>query len=123
VAVAASKAPLGRPRLATAEIAALRARGDSLLGVGDITSARLFYERASDAGDGRAALRLGATYDPGFLDRVHLPLEQEIRARERDEARRAAIENKRLTTTVRRLTKELAALRSEVPSLKRGKAK
>ena len=73
VAVPASKAPLGRPRLATAEIAALRARGDSLLGVGDITSARLFYERASDAGDGRAALRLGATYDPGFLDRVHLP--------------------------------------------------
>jgi 2-oxoglutarate dehydrogenase E2 component (dihydrolipoamide succinyltransferase) len=61
------------PRPAAAEIAALRTRGDGLLGVGDITSARLFYERASDAGDGRAALRLGATYDPGFLDRVHLP--------------------------------------------------
>jgi TPR repeat protein len=60
-------------RLTGAEIAALLARGDSLLGAGDIASARLFYERASDAGDGRAALRLGATYDPGFLDRVHLP--------------------------------------------------
>ncbi len=63
-------------RLAAAEIAALLARGDSLLGVGDIASARLLYERAADAGDGRAALRLGATYDPGFLgllNRVHLP--------------------------------------------------
>jgi TPR repeat protein len=72
-AVPAPKPPPDRPRLAAAEIAALLARGDSLLGVGDIASARLFYERASDAGDGRAALRLGATYDPGFLDRVHLP--------------------------------------------------
>src|SRR5207244_8415886 len=62
-----------RPDLAAAEIAALLARGDTLLGVGDITSARLFYERASDAGDGRAALRLGATYDPSFLDRIPLP--------------------------------------------------
>ena len=62
-----------RPRLAAGEIAALLARGDSLLGAGDIVSARLFYERASDAGGGRAALRLGATYDPGFLDQVQLP--------------------------------------------------
>jgi TPR repeat protein len=67
------KPPSDRPRLAAVETAALLARGDSLLGVGDIASARLFYERASDAGDGRAALRLGATYDPGFLDRAHLP--------------------------------------------------
>jgi TPR repeat protein len=57
----------------TTEISALLARGDNLLGVGDIASARLFYERASDAGDGRAALRLGATYDPDFLDQAHLP--------------------------------------------------
>ncbi len=62
-----------RPPPDTSEIPALLARGDSLLGAGDIVSARLFYERASDAGDGRAALRMGATYDPGFLDRVHLP--------------------------------------------------
>ena len=56
-----------QPRLAAAEITALLARGDSLLGVGDVVSARLFYKRATDAGNGRAALRLGATYDPGFL--------------------------------------------------------
>jgi hypothetical protein len=49
------------------EISALVARGDSFIGAGDIASARLFYERAADAGDGSAALRLGATFDPGFL--------------------------------------------------------
>jgi hypothetical protein len=67
------KISVALPRLADMEIASLLARGDGLLGVGDITSARLFYERASNAGDGRAALRMGATYDPGFLDRAHLP--------------------------------------------------
>jgi TPR repeat protein len=71
-AAPAPKTPPDQPRLAAAETAALLARGDSLLEAGDIVSARLFYERASDAGNGRAALRLGATYDPGFLDRIHL---------------------------------------------------
>jgi hypothetical protein len=52
------------------EIAALVSRGDSFLSVGDIVSARLFYERAADAGSGSAALRLGATFDPGFLGRA-----------------------------------------------------
>lgn len=42
------------------------ARGDTLLRQGDITSARLFYERAANAGDGQAALRLGATFHPAF---------------------------------------------------------
>jgi len=73
MAASTSKAPPDQRRPASTEIAALLARGDSLLGVGDIASARLFYERASDAGNGRAAMRLGATYDPGFLDQVHLP--------------------------------------------------
>ena len=48
------------------------ARGDGLLSIGDVTSARLFYERAVDGGAGLAAVRLGETYDPLFLDRVHL---------------------------------------------------
>jgi TPR repeat protein len=30
----------------------------------------LFYERAADAGDSAAALRLGATFDPNFLGRA-----------------------------------------------------
>jgi TPR repeat protein len=45
-------------------------RGDAFLTSGDITSARLFYERAADAGSGRAALQLGATFDPIILGYV-----------------------------------------------------
>jgi TPR repeat protein len=37
-----------------------------------VASARLFYERAADAGNGEAALRLGETYDPNFLERAKL---------------------------------------------------
>ena len=55
-----------------ADIAALTARGDTFLGSGDVTSARLFYQRGADAGDSVAALRLGETYDPAFLERAHL---------------------------------------------------
>jgi len=54
----------------TAEALALRARGDNLFGSGDILSARLFYERAAEGGDGQAALQLGETYDPDFLQRA-----------------------------------------------------
>jgi hypothetical protein len=53
-----------------ADIAALVTRGNDFLSVGDIASARLFYERAANAGDGAAALRLGATFDPKFLVRA-----------------------------------------------------
>ena len=60
------------PRLSAAEIAALVARGDAFLGAGDIASARLFFERAADSGDGRAAMRVAVTYDAGFLDRAGL---------------------------------------------------
>ncbi len=61
--------PAGQ-QLSATEIAALVTRGDAFLSAGDIASARLFYERAADAGDGGAALRLGATFDPNFLDRA-----------------------------------------------------
>ena len=57
-------------RLSAAEIAALVTRGDAFLSAGDIVSARLFYERAADGGDGGAALRLGATFDPGFVSQT-----------------------------------------------------
>ena len=60
------------PRLAAAEIAELLARGDGFLRISDVASARLYYERAADAGDGRAALRIGATFDPAFLARAGL---------------------------------------------------
>jgi hypothetical protein len=60
--------PASRPPASDAS--ALLARGDALLGTGDITSARLFYERAADAGSGLAALRLGATFEPLFPGRA-----------------------------------------------------
>jgi hypothetical protein len=63
-------APLPNQHPSSAEIAALVIRGDGFLGARDITSARLFYERAADAGNASAALRLGATFDPGFLSRA-----------------------------------------------------
>lgn len=64
----ATRSPSNQQR--PAEIAALVTRGDAFLSTGDIVSARLFYERASDGGDGGAALRLGATFDPAFLSRT-----------------------------------------------------
>ena len=60
------------PRLSTAETAALVARGDGFLEAGDVASARLFFERAADAGDGRAAMRMAVTYDAAFLERAGL---------------------------------------------------
>lgn len=67
----ASEVATGRPpevsRLTSDEIKTLVARGDLMLGSGDVTSARLFYERAANAPDAQAALRLGESYDPAFL--------------------------------------------------------
>ena len=57
-------APLGSSGI---EAAPLLARGDSMFALGDVGSARLFYERAADAGDGQAALNLAKTLDPVFL--------------------------------------------------------
>jgi TPR repeat protein len=58
--------------LSAAEITVLLARGDRSFSSGDVASARLYYGRAADAGDGQAALRLGETFDPVFLERAHL---------------------------------------------------
>jgi len=61
--------PLG-PRLSADEIAAHVARGDGFLAAGDIASARLFFQRAADAGDSGAAMRMAMTFDAAFLDRA-----------------------------------------------------
>jgi hypothetical protein len=63
------QSPAGQ-HLSATEITTLVTRGDAFLRAGDIASARLFYERAADAGDSAAALRLGATFDPNFLGRA-----------------------------------------------------
>jgi hypothetical protein len=65
----ARPAPAG---LSAGQITELLTRGDTLLHAGDVASARLFYERAADAGDREAAMRMGATFDPAFLSRVGL---------------------------------------------------
>jgi hypothetical protein len=65
---------MGSLRLSASEAGALVERGDAFLGAGDIVSARLFFERAADGGDGRAAMRMAVTYDAALLERagVHL---------------------------------------------------
>jgi hypothetical protein len=71
----ASPAPQNQPTVPTfsaAEIAGLLARGDWLFATGDIASARLLYERAVDAGAARAAVRLGESFDPVYLDGSHV---------------------------------------------------
>jgi hypothetical protein len=74
--VAATTAVSAEPQAATVlsapEIAALLAHGDALFRKGDLVAARLFYERAADAGDGQSAIRLGETFDPVFLDHAQL---------------------------------------------------
>jgi hypothetical protein len=60
------------PALSAADIAELLARGDWLFATGDVTSARLLYERAAAAGEARAAVMLGQTFDPAYLDFAHL---------------------------------------------------
>jgi TPR repeat protein len=45
-------------------------RGEALMGIGDISGARRFFERAAASGSGAAALWMGATYDPTELARL-----------------------------------------------------
>jgi len=73
--------PVTAPELAPAPLQAgksssdeasnlLLERGDQLLALGDIFAARRFFERAEEGGDARAALRVGKTYDPVFLQQI-----------------------------------------------------
>jgi TPR repeat protein len=48
-------------------IGVLMKRGGEMLAIGDISAARLLYERAAAGGDARAATAAGKTYDPLFL--------------------------------------------------------
>ena len=66
-----ARAP-GGAALSNRDVSVLLTRGDSLFGYRDFASARLFYERAANAGNGQAAVRLGETYDPSFLEWARL---------------------------------------------------
>jgi hypothetical protein len=51
-------------------IASLLRRADALIASGDVAAARLALRRAADAGDPRAAMALGETYDPALLEKL-----------------------------------------------------
>ena len=72
---ASTAAPIMPPvnaMLTPADISTLLTLGDKSFSSGDVASARLYYGRAANAGDGQAALRLGETFDPVFLEHAHL---------------------------------------------------
>jgi hypothetical protein len=72
-AIEAPHPPTERPletaglKLTPEEIRALLTHGDALLTAGDVAAARPLLEKAALAGDPTAALRLGQSYDPGYL--------------------------------------------------------
>ena len=43
-----------------------------MLALGDISAARLLYERAAALGSAKAATALGKTYDPAFLASIQV---------------------------------------------------
>jgi hypothetical protein len=63
---------IGSAQLPDVRLDALVMRGDAFLRAGDIASARLFYERAAEKGDGQAAMLAGATFDPAVLASIGL---------------------------------------------------
>ncbi len=67
---AVAKLPPAGLTLPADMLALLLRRGDVLLALGDVSSARLLYERAAAGGDGRAATGAGKTYDPLFLSEI-----------------------------------------------------
>jgi TPR repeat protein len=67
-AVPQPEAPTPPPQpaetLAPDLMAALMKRGEQSLSLGDIAAARLLFKRAAEAGNARAAVAMGKTYDP-----------------------------------------------------------
>lgn len=55
------------------EVSVLLKRGEDFIASGDLASARLVLQRAAEAGDPGAALRLAGTYDPIVLEQQTAP--------------------------------------------------
>jgi Bacterial SH3 domain len=51
-------------------VADLIAHGQKMVDVGYLAGARAYFKRAAEAGSGDAALLLGTTYDPEFIDKI-----------------------------------------------------
>ena len=66
-AVPETTAPRQDPNL----LAALVRRGDAMFAAGDVSAARLFYERAAIGGSAAGATGVGKTHDPAFLSRIN----------------------------------------------------
>jgi hypothetical protein len=67
-----AEAALSARSLPRTEIDALLTQGDNAFRRGDLASARLLYRRAYEAGSGRGALGIGASYDPLLLRQFDL---------------------------------------------------
>lgn len=61
--------PPARPaeQLSPELMAALMKRGNQSLDLGDVTAARLLFQRAAESGNPAAALALGKTFDPNYI--------------------------------------------------------
>ncbi len=66
----ASFAPSEAAALRDELVRILLQRGDAAIVAGDITAARLLYERAAEQGSAVAATDAGETYDPAFLREI-----------------------------------------------------
>jgi len=69
---AAAPAPVDNSGLDAGDVDRLVKRGEDYLAHGDIAAARLVLVRVAAAHDPRAALALGATYDPAVLRDLHV---------------------------------------------------
>jgi hypothetical protein len=78
-AAAPAEAPVAAPppppgptvrQLERDEVDMLIRRGQQFLAAGDLAAARVLLQRAAEARDARAALALGATYDPNVLQQL-----------------------------------------------------
>jgi TPR repeat protein len=52
------------------EIKFLMKHGEQFIAAGDMVTSRLAFQRAAEAGDAKAAVALGATYDPSVLAKL-----------------------------------------------------
>lgn len=70
---AATPAPrLNVARMSDEMMRVLMKRGADLVALGDISAARLVYERAASGGSAKAMTELGKTYDPAYLERSNV---------------------------------------------------
>ncbi len=61
---------LAEPSPSLSTVALLMRRGAAMQRLGDVSAARLFYERAAMAGSAQAATAMGKTFDPVYLEQM-----------------------------------------------------